>query len=57
MKTRSYSSIIVTTLLALAITAPVLAQQQHQSAAVEARHGVTAKKRHHYKLIDMGTFG
>lgn len=57
MKTPSCSSILVTALFALAITAPVLAQEQHQSAGGETSHGVAAKKRHHYKLFDMGTFG
>jgi probable HAF family extracellular repeat protein len=41
MKTRSCSSILVTTLFALAF--PV--------------SGTAAQKHHHYKLIDMGTFG
>jgi probable HAF family extracellular repeat protein len=57
MNTRSYSSILVTTLLALAITTPVLAQEQHQSAGGEASHGVAGKRHPHYKLIDIGTFG
>jgi probable HAF family extracellular repeat protein len=41
MKTRSYSWILITTLFALAI--PV--------------SGTAAQKHHHYKLIDIGTFG
>jgi probable HAF family extracellular repeat protein len=41
MNMRSYSSILVTTLLALAI--PI--------------SGTAAQKHHHYKLIDMGTLG
>jgi hypothetical protein len=41
VKTRSCSSILITTLFALAI--PV--------------SGTAAQKRHHYKLIDIGTFG
>jgi probable HAF family extracellular repeat protein len=57
MNTRSCSSILVTTLFALANTAPVLAQEQRQIAGDETDHGVAAKKHHHYKLIDMGTFG
>jgi probable HAF family extracellular repeat protein len=57
MKTRTCSLILVTTLFALIISAPVFAQQQRQVAASEASHGVTAKKHHHYKLFDMGTFG
>jgi uncharacterized membrane protein len=56
MKTRSYSSILVTTLLALAIPASILAEEQYQSAG-ETNHGVAAAKHHHYKLIDIGTFG
>jgi probable HAF family extracellular repeat protein len=53
MKTRSYSSIRVTTLLALAITTAVLAQ---------VSDGVTGKvaakqHHHHYKVLDSGTFG
>jgi hypothetical protein len=57
MKTRSCSSILVTTLFALAIWAPVVSQEQHQFAAGETSHGVAAKEHHHYKLFDMGTFG
>jgi hypothetical protein len=57
MKTRACSLILVTTLFALAISAPVLAQEQHQSAGGEISHGVSAKKHHHYKLIDLGTLG
>jgi probable HAF family extracellular repeat protein len=56
MKTRSYSSILITTLFALAITAPVLAQDQREiddSATGKA----AARKHHHYKFIDIGTFG
>jgi probable HAF family extracellular repeat protein len=41
MKARSYSSILITTLFALAI--PV--------------SGTAAQKHHHYKLVDLGTFG
>jgi probable HAF family extracellular repeat protein len=41
MKTRSYSSIFVTTLFALAL--PV--------------SGIAGQKHHHYKLVDLGTFG
>jgi hypothetical protein len=56
MKTRACSSILVTTLLALAISAQVLAQEQRQIG-----DGVTANtpaKQHlRYKLIDLGTFG
>ena len=51
MKTRACSSTVVTTLFALAITAPVLAQEQHQTADGETG------KHHHYKLIDIGTLG
>src|SRR5215469_9127465 len=57
MKTRARSSILVTTLLALAITAPILAQEKNQSAGGERSHGVAANKHHHYKPIDVGTFG
>ena len=57
MNMHSCSSTLVTALLALAITAPVLAQEQHQSASAETSHGVAAKKHHHYKLVDIGTFG
>ena len=41
MKTRSYSSILITTLFALALPVSATAAQQH----------------HHYKLVDLGTFG
>jgi probable HAF family extracellular repeat protein len=57
MNMHSCSSALFTALLALAITAPVLAQQPHQSADGEISQGVAAKKHHHYKLIDIGTFG
>jgi hypothetical protein len=57
MKTRSCSSTLVTTLFALAISTSVLAQEQHQTAGGDTSHGVAAKKHHHYKLFDMGTFG
>jgi probable HAF family extracellular repeat protein len=57
MKTRSCSPILVTTLFALAISAPVLAQEHDQSSAGETNRGVAHKKHDHYKLIDMGTFG
>src|SRR6516225_8036713 len=57
MNMHSCSSTLVTALLALAITAPVLAQQPHQSADGEISRGVAAQKHHHYKLIDIGTFG
>jgi probable HAF family extracellular repeat protein len=56
MKTRSCSSTLVTTLFAVAITAPGLAQEQSQAAG-SVTGKVTAKKHHHYKLVDMGTFG
>jgi probable HAF family extracellular repeat protein len=57
MKTRSCSSILVTTLFALTITAPGFSQEQRQTAGGEPGHAVAAKKHHHYKLIDIGTFG
>ena len=41
MKTRSYSSILMTTLFALAIPLS----------------GAAARNHHHYKLVDLGTFG
>ena len=41
MKTRSYSSILITTLFALATPLS----------------GTGAQKHHHYKLVDLGTFG
>jgi probable HAF family extracellular repeat protein len=52
MRTRSYSSVLITTFFVLAITAPVLAQEQRQIA-----DSVTGKQHHHYRLIDVGTFG
>jgi probable HAF family extracellular repeat protein len=56
MKRRSCSSILVTTLFALAITAPVFAQEQSQIG--DGMTGKTSAKQHlHYKLIDLGTFG
>jgi probable HAF family extracellular repeat protein len=57
MNMHSCSSTLVTALLALAITVPAVAQQPHQSADGELSQGVAAKKHHHYKLIDIGTFG
>ena len=57
MKTRSCSSILVTTLLALAYTAPVLAQEQRQIADNVGDQGMPAKQHLHYRLIDLGTFG
>ncbi len=56
MKTRSCSTILVTTLFALPSSTSVLAQEQRQigdSVTGEA----PAKQHHHYKLIDLGTFG
>jgi probable HAF family extracellular repeat protein len=56
MKTRSYRSILVTALLALAISAPVRAQDQRQIGdSVTGK--VPAKQHLRYKLIDLGTFG
>jgi probable HAF family extracellular repeat protein len=57
MKTYSCSSILVTTLFALAITAPGFSQEQRQTAGGEPGHAVAAKKHHHYKLIVLGTLG
>jgi probable HAF family extracellular repeat protein len=57
MKTHSYSSILFTTLFALAITTPVLAQDKGQSARAETAHAAAGKQHLHYKLIDLGTFG
>src|SRR5215469_5613711 len=57
MKTRSCSSILVTTLFALAITTPVLTQEKDQTAGAETDHGAAYKKHLHYRLIDLGTFG
>jgi probable HAF family extracellular repeat protein len=57
MKMCSCISILVTTLLALAIPASVLAQEPHQSPGGETSHAVTTKEHHHYKLIVLGTLG
>jgi hypothetical protein len=57
MNMHSCSSTLVTALLALAITAPVVAQERDHSTGGETDHAVEAKKHHHYKLFDMGTFG
>jgi probable HAF family extracellular repeat protein len=57
MKTRSYSSTLITTLFAAAIAVPVLAQERSQVAdGVTGKEGA-AGQHHHYKLIDVGTFG
>jgi putative cell wall-binding protein len=56
MNMRSCWSILVTTLLALAIAAPVVAQEQRQIG--DGVTGKTPAKQHlRYKLIDLGTFG
>jgi len=57
MRMRACSSILVTTLFALAIPASIVAQERDQSAGDETSHGVAHKKHHHYKLIDLGTLG
>jgi probable HAF family extracellular repeat protein len=57
MKTHSCSSILVTTLFAMAIPASVLAQERSQVPDSATGKEVPAKQHHHYKLIDIGTFG
>jgi probable HAF family extracellular repeat protein len=57
MKPRSCSSILVTTLFALANVALVHAQEQSETAGDETVREVVAKRHHHYKLIVLETFG
>lgn len=57
MHKRSCSSILVAALFALAIMAPVLAQEQIQVAGSVTGKKGAAGQHHHYQVVDVGTFG